>query len=254
MEPTLAQTKKLIEVTDKAGLSKDDMQFLLEEGLYTDLVRYAGNHALRARRDSKKIRIEIQKLLGLSALFATPAEQLQMFIRINREHRLGFSNDSLRLLATPTEETSGLVVWTLEATLDTPAETFDTVRYLMGMESSCEIIGVYDETNWKPRSIRWVKIDLGADLGVRPGLGRNSQSAHIGPMWQAIYSPNWFKSLGGRFDGMDIPEVSLPGFSINYGKVGGVPHLEPSRIRQHALDHSYTNSGKGQAALARYVF
>lgn len=262
MEPTLKQTKKLIEVTDDAGFTKEDMQFLLGEGLYTDLVRFVANQSLRSRRDPKKLRLEIQKLFGLTNLFATPAEQLKMFIDINKKLKLGFNEESLEQQAVPTEETSGLVVWTFEAMLETPEKTFETVRQLIKspfgngcVPTSCRLAGIAPGCYWKPMYLRWVKIDLGADLGVAPGVGTHTRSAHIGPMWQAVYSPNWFANIGGTFDGMEIPEVSLPGFRLHYGEVGGVPHLEPVRIRQHTLDISYTNNNKSksQAALARYV-
>lgn len=261
MTPTLGQMRKLIEQTDNANLSLEDMKYLLEEGLYTDLLRFAGNPALRERRNAKEIRLAVQKIFGLSALFATPAEQLAMFIEINKQQKLRFDERHFEALgATPTEETQDLVVWTLEAMLSDPKETFDKVRWLIkspfgrgSVETSCDISGVAPGCEWKPMTLRWVKIDLGADLGKTANEGTCSQSAHIGPMWQAVYSPNWFASIGQKFDGLEIPEVSLPGFRINYSPEGGVPHLEPTRIRQHTILRSYTNSQKGQAALARYI-
>lgn len=260
MNATLGQTRKLLEQTDNANLTLESMKYLLEEGLYTDLLRFAGNPALRQNRNAKEIRLAIQKILGLSALFATPTEQFSMFVYLNEKHNWFSLNQLEELGPTPTEETSGLVVWTLEAMLDSPGRTFETVRRLIKnpsyegtIDSGCRIAGIAPGCDWKPMTLRWVKIDLGADLGKTAAEGTCPQSAHIGPMWQAVYSPNWFASIGSRFDGVEIPEVSLPGFRLHYSDCGGVPHLEPSRIRQHALNRSYTNSGKGLAALARYV-
>lgn len=255
MQATLGQTRKLIEQTDNANLTLEDMKYLLEEGLYTDLLKFVGNRALRRNRDAKKVRLAVQKIFGLSALFATPSEQLAIFAKINEKHHLGFGPEHFASLgSTPTEEAlDDLVVWTLEAMMEDPKETFYTVRGIIGIDTSCNIARVADGCSWKPMTLRWVKIDLGADLGKTAAEGTCSQSAHIGPMWQAVYSPNWFWNISGQFGGIDIPEVSLPGYRLNYGKDGGVPHLEPSRIRQHSLTRSYTNSEKGLAALARYV-
>ncbi len=267
MNATLGQTRKLIEVTDNANLTLEDMKYLLEEGLYTDLLKFVGNSVLRQNRNAKEIRQAVQKIFGLFSLFATPAEQLAMFMEINRKEKLGFTPDHFDFLdSTPNGEAlGGLVVWTLEATLDTPENTFEKVRSLMRspggqrgdwedeVPSSCRIAGIAPGCEWHPMMLRWVKIDLGADLGKTAAAGTCPLSAHIGPMWQAVYSPNWFASIGSRFEGMDIPEVSLPGFRIHYSDEGGVPHLEPSRIRQHTVAKSYTNSGRGKAALARYV-
>jgi hypothetical protein len=264
---TLDQGKKLLELTTEHLRDSEDVQFLFESGLYTDLLGFVGNHSLRRRMNLLEVKEAFREALGLNvfpengkAMFATPEEQLAIFHKINQAHNLGFEDKHFAVLGpTPTENANGLVVWTLEAMLQTGLETFnflwslikDGEGYKIPFGGKC--LGVQPVCEWKPMSLRWVKIDLGANQGVEPKVGITPMAAHCGPMWQAIYSPNWFYSISKTVNGLFVPEVSLPGFALRYGEHGGVPHLEPERIRQHAVDISYTNRGVGQAALACYV-
>lgn len=272
MNPTLGQIRKLIEQTDNTpGFDKEAMRFLLESGLYTDLLRFSASYPLRMRMEEKKVRSQIKAILGIfdeetgGNLFSTPAVQLEIFNDINKRYNLGFG--SLHFVAlgpTPIEDATGLVVWTLEATLKDPAKTFEFIRSLIVcprssdgiMHFSGTISGINPMCEWKPMSLRWVKIDLGAAQGVIPKDGLCRQSAHCGPLWQAVYSPNWLANIGKTVGGRCIPEVSLPGFLLEYKTeegLGGVPHIEPNRLRQHNMCRSYTYNGIGFAALARYV-
>jgi hypothetical protein len=193
-------------------------------------------------------------------MFATPEEQLIIFRKINQKHNLGFNDEHFTKLGlTPTEKADGLVVWTLEAMLQNGFETFGFLHGLIKDEFGGQIpfggtlLGVRPVCGWEPMTLRWVKVDLGADQGVAAQERIGLKSAHCAPMWQAVYSPNWFYSIGKTINGLFVPEVSLPGFALRYGELGGVPHLEPTRIRQHSVDHSFANGGVGEAALACYV-
>lgn len=272
MHPTLGQVRKLIEQTDNTqGFDEEAMRFLLESGLYTDLLRFSANYALRKRMDEKKVRSQIRATLGIfdeetgGNLFTSPAVQLQIFNDINKRYNLGFGALHFAALGpTPTEDPIGLVVWTLEAMLKDPVKTFEFIRSLIVcprgsdgiMYFSGTVVGINPMCEWSPMTLRWVKIDLGADQGVIPKDGLCKQSAHCGPLWQAVYSPNWLANIGKTVGDMFIPEVSLPGFLLKYETeegLGGVPHIEPNRLRQHNMCRSYTNSYLGKAALARYV-
>lgn len=264
---TLDQGKKLLELTTNHLNSSEQVQFLIESGLYTDLLSFVGNRSLRNKIDLAEMKVAFRDVLGLNffpengkAMFATPEEQLAIFRKINQKHKLGFEDKHFEALGpTPTQKAEGLIVWTLEAMLQTGIETFNLIRSFMSDNNGYQIpfggicLGVHSVCEWKSMTLRWVKIDLGANQGVEPEKVIGPMAAHCGPMWQAVYSPNWFNSISKTVNEMFVPEVSLPGFALQYGKKGGVPHLEPTRIRQHAVDGSYVNCGVGQAAVACYV-
>ncbi len=264
---TLDQGKKLLELTTEHLHSSDEVQFLFESGLYTELLSFVGNHSLRNRMDLTEMKVAFRDALGLNvfpengkAMFATPEEQLAIFRKINQKQNLGFEAKHFEALGpTPTEKADGLIVWTLEAMLESGVKTFELVQSLIKcwggdtIPFSGVLLGVRPVCEWKPMTLRWVKVDLGADQGVKAQEKISPMSAHCAPMWQAVYSPNWFYSIGKTINDLFVPEVSLPGFALQYGEHGGVPHLEPTRIRQHSVDNSFVNNGVEKAALACYV-
>jgi len=268
---TVTSALKILELCDKKLCSDDRVDSLLESGFLDDLLTFFGGGMDQRCPDLESLRRKVAIEMDVisfpengASMFASPTKQLEIFKGLNDRDQLGFSAQQLEtaMESIPSsDENDGLVVWTLEAMLANGKDTFNYIRSQIKsrgntkpIRTSARCIGVRPFCSWSSMSLRWVKIDLGALQGVAPEESFSEPVAHCAPMWQAVYSPNWFYSIGRTINDTLIPEVSLCGFALDYrGEGNGVPHLEPSRIRMHSIDHSFTNNGKGEAAIALYV-
>lgn len=246
---TLDQARKVLDLIADKGLDTDKVQWLLSSGLLSDLLESARYKALYPRIERKSV----QKALGLvsdpAGLFTSPSVQLKLFEGWNNEHGLGFSQEDFAKVQTPPADDNigDLVAWVLEAMLSDPVSTFDlladkivkttTSGHTLEWHGQC--IGLHKGVCWRPMTLRWVRIDFGANPNKTPNEVMGERSVHAGGLWMAAYSPQWLALLGKTIDGLAVPEPSMAGFSLKYS-CPGVPHLASYKIGQQSIDKLYS--------------
>lgn len=194
----------------------------------------------------KALRIVLEGVFPLTdlihGLFIPPEKQLELARRWNDLRGWGFTEeDFAKLSPPPSWPDSPLCVVVLNISLNTICMTVEEAWDIFQSvySGNCHRHFVLTDKNhlrllegivFQPRSLKWVVIDLGANVDQTPQEIHNPKnSPHSAVLWAAAYFPLWVQAMCQQ----RVPGVFITGYDENPVS----PKFKAGWVYQILLDH-----------------